>query len=58
MRFGSLRDIGWLMHEADPTNGRRVILVKCRIDGESGRIMGIYDQSYSKDIIPEKRLKE
>ncbi|MGC1122937.1 MAG: hypothetical protein WBA22_17790 [Candidatus Methanofastidiosia archaeon] len=38
--------------------GRRVIFVKCRIEGELGAIMGIYDRSYFQDIFPEEWPKE
>jgi hypothetical protein len=53
-----LEDIGWLTHEPDPTDGRKVIFVKCRIEGESSEPMDSCDHSYFRDIFPEERLKE
>jgi hypothetical protein len=53
-----LEDIGWLTHEPDPTDGRKVIFVKCRIEGESGEPVDGCDRSYFRDIFPEERLKE
>jgi hypothetical protein len=35
-----------------------VTFVKCRVEGESGVIMGIYDRSYFQDIFSEEQLKE
>jgi hypothetical protein len=53
-----LEDIGWLTHEPDPADGRRVIFVKCRLEGESDGTMDSCDHSYFRDIFPEERLKE
>ncbi|MGC1121349.1 MAG: hypothetical protein WBA22_09665, partial [Candidatus Methanofastidiosia archaeon] len=53
-----LEDIGWLTHEPDPTDGRKVIFVKCRLEGESAETADSCDRSYFRDIFPEERLKE
>jgi hypothetical protein len=47
-----------MTREPDPANGRRVIFVKCRIEGESSIIMGIYDRSLFQNIFPKKWLKK
>ncbi|MGC1121759.1 MAG: hypothetical protein WBA22_11765 [Candidatus Methanofastidiosia archaeon] len=54
----TLEDIGWLTHEPDPTDRRRVIFVKCRLEGESGENVDSCDRSYFRDIFPEEKLKE
>jgi hypothetical protein len=38
--------------------GDGVTFVKCRIEGETGGTMGIYDHSYFHDIFPEEKPKE
>jgi hypothetical protein len=35
-----------------------MIFVKCRLEGETGAIIGIYDHSHFQDIFLEERQKE